>query len=135
MIRLHFLVEGPTEEGFVSSVLAEHLGYFDISTDARSVLTSRDRTKNINYRGGMSTYQKAKRDLERWMKEDANSNSFFTTRFDLYALPKDFPEFDKANIQSDSYQKVATLEDAFVADLAQGFNLNVDRLLMSGHIS
>src|SRR5437762_9603660 len=105
MIRLHILVEGQTEEEFVNSVLTEHLGDFNISTDVRSVETSRDRKKNIKYRGGLSKYQKAKRDLERWMKEDSNPDSFFTTMFDLYSLPDDFPKFDEANTQNDPYQR------------------------------
>ena len=76
----------------------------------------------------MSTYQKAKRDLERWMKEDTNPDSFFTTMFDLYALPKDFPKFEGANIQSDPYQKVVTLENAFAEDLVQEFRINLESL-------
>jgi hypothetical protein len=134
MIRLHILVEGQTEEEFVNSVLTEHLGDFNISTDVRSVITSRDRKKNINYRGGMSTYQKAKRDLERWMKEDNNSDSFFTTMFDLYALPKDFPKFDESQTQSDPYQRIADLETAFAEDLAQAFSTNVERLHFTPYI-
>ena len=41
MIRLHLVVEGQTEEEFVNSVLVDYLGQFQISTDARCVLTSR----------------------------------------------------------------------------------------------
>ena len=82
MIRLHIIVEGHTEEGFVKSVLVDHLGHFDISTDVRRVETARHR-KTI-FRGGLTSYQKVKKDLLLWMKEYQNSDSFFTTMFDLY---------------------------------------------------
>ncbi len=134
MIRLHILAEGQTEEEFVNSVLTEHLGDFNISTDVRRVETSRDRKRNKIYRGGMSTYQRAKRDLQRWMKEDSHADSFFTTMFDLYALPVDFPKFDESKTQSDPYQRVAYLESAFLADLAEAFSRSVERLNFTPYI-
>jgi hypothetical protein len=45
MIRLHMIVEGQTEEGFVRSVLINHLGNFDVSTDVRRAETGRHRKK------------------------------------------------------------------------------------------
>lgn len=45
MIRLHVVAEGQTEEAFVNSVLADHLGAFDVSTDVRCVETSRDKRR------------------------------------------------------------------------------------------
>lgn len=134
MIRLHILVEGQTEEEFVNSVLTEHLGDFNISTDVRRVETSRDLKRSKIYRGGMSTYQRAKGDLERWMKEDRNQDSFFTTMFDLYGLPNDFPKFDEAKTQSNPYQRVEDLENAFAEDLAQAFSTNVKRLRFTPYI-
>jgi hypothetical protein len=37
MIRLHVIAEGQTEEEFVNTVLAEHLGYFNISTSVHCI--------------------------------------------------------------------------------------------------
>lgn len=116
MIRLHVVAEGQTEEGFVNAVLAEHLGAFDISTDVRCVETSRDRGRV--YRGGLLDYARARRDLTRWMKEDRRSDAAFTTMFDLYALPPDFPDQAAARAQADVYQRVRTLEEAFARDVA-----------------
>jgi len=43
MIRLHIIAEGPTEEKFVKTILTEHLGYFNISTDVHCITTKRTR--------------------------------------------------------------------------------------------
>ena len=43
MIRLHVVVEGSTEEGFVRDVLARHLAHHDVFADAHKVTTSRRR--------------------------------------------------------------------------------------------
>jgi hypothetical protein len=115
MIRLHTVVEGQTEEEFVNSVLAVHLGAFDISTDARCVETGRHRARI--YRGGLRSYAHVKKDLTLWMKEDRRPDAFFTTMLDLYALPKDFPAFDDARRHSDPYHRVSHLEQAFADDL------------------
>src|SRR5262249_36994644 len=95
--------------------LAEHFGQFDITTDARCVETSRRRSRI--YRGGAIDYRRVKKDLELWMKEDQNEDAYFTTMFDVYALPNDFPGFADAQKQSDPYMRVATLEEAFADDM------------------
>lgn len=111
MIRLHFVVEGQTEETFVNRVLAAYLGQYDISVDVRRVETSRSNAKI--YRGGLRTYRKVQKDLGFWMKEDHNQDAYFTTMFDLYALPNDFPEFSDAKANTDPYSQVDILEQAF----------------------
>ncbi|ACK64707.1 conserved hypothetical protein [Rippkaea orientalis PCC 8801] len=116
MIRLHIIGEGQTEETFVRNILSEHLGNFNISTDVRCVETSRKRNKI--YRGGLLDYEKAKQDIQRWMKEDDNLDTRFTTMFDLYALPNNFPYFNESKQQTDPYQKVKQLEKAFKEDIA-----------------
>lgn len=126
MIRLHFVVEGQTEETFVNSLLVEHLGSYNIVADARRVETSRRRARFYRervvdakiYRGGMINYTKAKGDLLRWMKEDHNADAYFTTMFDLYALPNDFPSFTEARKQVDPYKRVEQLEVAFAVDMS-----------------
>ncbi|MGE0684731.1 MAG: DUF4276 family protein [Candidatus Binatia bacterium] len=115
MIRLHMVVEGQTEETFVNMVLVEHLGQFNIVTDARCVETSRRRGQI--YRGGVLDYRRVKKDLSLWMKEDQNEDAYFTTMLDVYALPEDSPGFADAQKQSDPYSRVATLEKAFADDI------------------
>lgn len=90
MIRLHIIAEGQTEETFVNNILCEHLGSFNISTDVRCVETGR--RQNKIYRGGLLDYEKAKKDLELWLKHDQKTDARFTTMFDLYALPDNFSQ-------------------------------------------
>ncbi len=109
-IRLNITAEGQTEEQFVKQVLSSHLGAFNIATDVRRVLTSKDKRKS--YRGGLISYAKAKKDIETWLREDAHPEARFTTMFDLYALPKDFPKYEEAQKIKDPYEKVRFLEEA-----------------------
>jgi hypothetical protein len=48
------------------------------------------RKRGIRYRGGLSDFAKAKNDIALWMREDQSADAYFTTMFDLYALPTDF---------------------------------------------
>jgi len=53
-IRLNITAEGQTEERFVKETLSKHLGNYQISTDVRRVLTSKD--KYHKFRGGLFNY-------------------------------------------------------------------------------
>lgn len=113
--RLNITAEGQTEEMFVKQTLSIYLGQFNISTDVRCVLTSKDKKKA--YRGGLISYEKAKKDIITWLKEDNHPEARFTTMFDLYALPDDFPKFEEAKKYTDPYQRVELLENAFGEDI------------------
>ena len=45
------------------------------------------------------------------MKGDRNDDARFTTFFDLYGLPTDFPDYEKARNLSDPYDRVNVLEE------------------------
>jgi Domain of unknown function (DUF4276) len=116
MIRLNILTEGQTEEAFVNEVLSPYLAAFGIAACARCVTTRRDRRRpDIVHRGGLRDYAKVRRDLVRWMHEDRTAA--FTTMFDLYALPDDFPSFNVAKQSRDPYARIDTLENAMYADI------------------
>lgn len=112
MIRLHITTEGRTEQSFVKNVLAPHLAGFDVFADTRSVLTSKDKRASKEYRGGLLSYGKAEKDIRSWLKEDNHPECRFTTMFDLYALPGDFPGYSEAGKAPDPYQRVRILEEA-----------------------
>lgn len=118
MIRLHITAEGQTEKAFVNKLLTPHLAHFGVYADARCVLTSKDRRAAREYRGGLVSYQKAKADIATWMKEDTNQECWFSSMFDLYALPDDFPGFRNAALL-ESYARVKALEDAFGKDVGK----------------
>ena len=117
LIRLHVTAEGQTEESFVKNVLVGHLAPLNVFTDARSVLTSKDKKAAKEYRGGLIDYKRARGDIRTWIKEDNHPECRFTTMFDLYALPDDFPGHAEAKREADPYGKVRILEDALGKDI------------------
>lgn len=118
MIRLNIIAEGQTEETFVNQVLREPLSAIEIFVSVRCVETSRDKKRRQIYRGGLLEYDKARKDLLRWMKEDQKPDAWFTTMFDLYKLPKEFPDFETAMKQVNPMNRVVALETAFSKDIS-----------------
>ena len=114
-VRLNFIVEGITERRFVNDVLAPHLANHAVWASARAVQTGQARGRI--YSGGLRSYAKAKRDILRWMRRDQNSDARFTTMFDLYALPTDFPGYEAARRERDPYARVCVLEEALREDI------------------
>lgn len=110
MIRLHITAEGQTEQSFARKVLVPHLAKYDVFAAARCVLTSKDKRAAKEYRGGLLRYEKAERDIRTWLKEDAHGDCRFTTMFDLYALPHDFPGYAEAGRTPDPYERVGIIE-------------------------
>jgi hypothetical protein len=117
MIRLNMIVEGQTEETFVRDVLTEHLAARSVFVSCRCVETSRDRKHGKVYRGGLLSYARARNDLHRWMKEDQRPEAHFTTMFDLYALPDDFPGREEARRLTAPQARAEALEAAFARDV------------------
>jgi hypothetical protein len=113
MIRLNIIAEGPTEENFVSRILTDHLGYFNISTSVHCVTTDEE----SKTRGGIVKYEKLKREIIGRLNHDRKPEARFTTMIDLYRLPEDFPRFEEAQQKSDPYEKVAFLETGLLNDI------------------
>lgn len=110
---IHVLCEGQTEQGFVEEVLRPYLQAHG-ATGVKSILITTNKKKNA--RGGMLSYNQAVTDLEllRKMKPDKEyERHIFTTMFDLYALPDDFPGYEAAKVLDDPYKRVAALETDF----------------------
>ena len=113
--RLHFVVEGQTEEAFVKLALLPHLAQLSVISVARRVTTSNK--GGVKHRGGVISYEYVKNDIARWMREDRNSDARFTTMLDLYALPDNFPGYESASRLQDPRQRVETLESALKEDI------------------
>lgn len=114
-VYLHVLCEGQTELRFASKVLSGYLALKGIIVVPQLLITSRKR----NARGGMLNYQQAKRDLLFMMRgvvDNEIESHYFTTMFDLYALPDDFPGYEDA-VKTKDYMQVKLLEDAFSKDV------------------
>ncbi|TAF98159.1 MAG: DUF4276 family protein [Cytophagia bacterium] len=115
-VRLNITTEGPSEMEFAKKYLAEYLAPFGVIVDARSVMTSKNRFKK--YRGGLSSYERVKNDVLNWIKEESkNEGVFFTTMFDLYALPNDFPNFETSLKQKNPYTRIEFLEKSLSDDI------------------
>ncbi len=115
-VRLYFIVEGQTEEAFVKRVLAPHLARKRVWAKVRCVMTSHKH--GIKYRGGFRKYATPKNDVYAWITEDQNPDARFTTMFDLYALPSDFPGYTRAPRTLSPYDRVKVLEDALEDDIS-----------------
>ena len=113
MIRLNIIVEGHTEEAFVHNILSPFLGESGVFVQVRRVETGRSGGKI--YRGGMPSYEKIKKDVERWTKED--KAAWYTTMFDLYALTSDFPGIQDACAISNPFERVEKIEEHFKNDI------------------
>ena len=108
MMRLLILVEGPTEKDFVNNVLAPHLRDRSVFVSCAVVMTRRDRNGK-KHRGG-GHWCKWRADLLRLTGEDPSKDVRFTTLFDLYGLPDDFPELARHEVDSDTVRRAQALE-------------------------
>ncbi len=115
-MRLHFVVEGQTEETFVRDILAPELGSGNIFCDARRIETGRRKGKI--FRGGFLEYRHLHKDLELWIKQDPAPDSWFTTMVDLYRIPPEFPGFEESKRLADPYIRVSFLEEKLREDVA-----------------
>ena len=109
------MVEGQTEETFVRDILTAELSERSVISDVHRITTGRKRG-TVN-RGGFVGYTHLRRDLSLWMKQDKSSGARFTTMFDLYRLPVDFPWIDECRTRSDPFQKIKILKSELANDL------------------
>lgn len=110
---IHILCEGQTEQGFVENVLKPYLVANGVVA-VKSVLVFTSRKENA--RGGVVSFLKVKNDLSIMMKSNKDNDSeihIFTTMFDFYALPGDFPGYEGTQCKTNKYERVAAIETAF----------------------
>ncbi|MDE6493811.1 MAG: DUF4276 family protein [Bacteroidales bacterium] len=115
-VILNVLCEGKTEEEFIKHVLKPYLQPFNII--AKSILLTTSRKKNAQ--GGLNSYTQVQKDLRLLIAQTshkANELHYFTTMFDFYKLPNDFPLYKRASSIHDVYKKIETLETAFLDDI------------------
>ena len=113
MTRALILVEGQTEETFVTELLAPHLAQRDIHIRA-TILTTKRVKQGPNFKGGVTSYAKVRNDLHRLLG-DTNA-VLITTMLDYYGLPDDFPGVGNRPAGS-GFQRVAHVEQAFRDDI------------------
>lgn len=114
---LHILCEGQTEQGFADKVLKPYLQEQGIASVKSTMVTT---NRKMNIQGGMLSYQQAKQDLSILFKsnqDDEYTSHIFTTMFDFYALPNDFPNYSEAIKIQDKYQMIDSVEASFANDI------------------
>ncbi|HEX3681332.1 MAG TPA: DUF4276 family protein [Bryobacteraceae bacterium] len=82
MRRIYVVVEGQSEESFITNVLAESLAPRGISLTARLIGKGR-------HKGGRPIYARLKPDVISQLKQDRNA--YCSTMLDFYGLGQDFP--------------------------------------------
>jgi hypothetical protein len=118
MPRLFFHVEGQTEENFVDIVLSEHLrgaGY--ISVVSRRLGLS-------NQRGGIRSWQSARKDILRHLKQQPEA--IHATMVDYYGLKRDWPGRAEAPKINSTSGKGEYVEAALVADISRELGQRFD---------
>lgn len=113
-IILHILCEGQTEELFVKNVLKDYLSAFGIICKPQLLLTN----KQKNCRGGLLSYTQVTKDLQLMFKQFVDNKKevhWFTTMFDLYKLPHDFPGY--GDTFGNIYDKINHIEIQFAQNI------------------
>lgn len=110
MTDLYVVCEGQTEEAFVKRVLAPHLRLRHVEAIPIVVTTSRDATTGEKHQGG-GRWKHWNRDLTLVMKQHGRrARVAFTTFFDLYGLPPDFPRLEAHSADGDTARRAGALE-------------------------
>jgi hypothetical protein len=124
MKRLYILCEGQTEEDFVSVILSPYLQ--NVGVIVIPIVCTTKRTPTKKYKGGVSSFAKVKKELQRLCGE--HPNELVTTMFDLYAFPYDTLGLE--NIPSNVYDKAEYIEKAIIDEIGDKFNNMVFSLVL-----
>lgn len=104
---LNILCEGYSEQRFASKVLKKYLLPHDIVVRTSLLVTNR----KLQEKGGIIDFQQVQRDFCNMVKSCRDTQyetNYFTTMFDLYALPPDFPGYCQTG--QNPYQYVRNIE-------------------------
>lgn len=117
MRQLNIFCEGPTEQGFCVQVLQSHL--FPHGDGIIHTLAVGEKGHHHLYGiGRRAKYERIRKFICNTIKRREGDNVYFTTMFDLYALPNDFPgKAGNARNPADPTPYVAALENAFGQDI------------------
>jgi len=111
---VYIYCEGQTEETFVNEVLTPYM-FQNASLYFKPVICQTKQTPQKKYKGGIVSYLKAKKEIQRLCKE--HHNECVTTMLDFYAFPEDAPGMDKVHEIADIYQRVEYIESAIFRDI------------------
>ena len=113
MKNVYIYCEGQTEESFVNAVLYPY--FLNIGIWVRPIICETKRSSTKKYKGGVTSYQKIKREL--LMLCRTHSNEYVTTMFDYYAMADDTPGLDIR--KEDIIDQIECIEKTIDDDLNQ----------------
>jgi len=116
-MRLFVIVEGQTEEAFVSQLLAPHLLSYGLYAYATIVGTPKRRGSAPLRKGG-GDWPRWQRDIRRVLGEQRKADVRVTTLFDLYGLPSGFPGLAEHQPDRDTIRRCEKLEAALATAFA-----------------
>lgn len=111
MKNVYIYCEGQTEEAFINNVLSPYFANMDIWV--YPIVCTTKRTPSKKHRGGVSDYEKIKKELYLICRQ--HHNEIVTTMFDYYAMPENTPLIDCND--SDIYARIEKIEDAINKDI------------------
>lgn len=117
MKQLNIFCEGQTEQFFCSQVLQPHL--FPCGDGViHSLAVGEKNFHHLHGIGKKTKYERVRKFIQNTIKQRQDKNAYFTTLFDLYALPDDFPGIagNRKNA-ADPTPYVRQLEQAFEQDI------------------
>lgn len=96
---------------FVRSVLASHLPAYGV--EVHPILLGKKLKHDIaDAPGGVLKYAPVYRHIQSTLRSYSAESSRVTTMFDLYAFPRDFPDYEKHASIKDPFERVTALESA-----------------------
>lgn len=118
MVRLYLFAEGQTEQTFADNLIKLHLSQYDVFMHSPRLIAHAKKKGKV-HRGGGRNYEPMKNDILCSLKEDSNSDAFFTTMIDLHAIAPDFPGLTEAESKRQNpVQRVEFLEQCFADDIS-----------------
>ncbi len=111
MSFLVVLCEGYTEIDFVRNVLAPHL--LNHGVVVHQMLLGKDVKRDIvKAPGGVIKYDPVYRHIQAELRRVSSTSNRVTTMLDLYAFPRDFPDYDVHASIADPFERVTAFEQA-----------------------
>jgi hypothetical protein len=68
-------------------------------------------------RGGVVNYEHVRRAITSWTRQERGPDVAFSTMFDLYRLPRNFPGYTEAKARTAPYSVVESLEESLAQDI------------------
>jgi len=110
MTRAYIFCEGQTEEAFVRELLVPHFEALGIWISPIVVKTGRGR-------GGITSYDKIRRQIDLLCKKDPSAH--VTTLMDYYAFPEEDKRLTPVRQETDPIQRALALTEAFQKDIGR----------------